>query len=66
MKVKQSDPFISADDSRPQPASMPDDRNGTIPKETFVKPQLISHGGVIDLTTAFGGSLTPTDRPHRF
>jgi hypothetical protein len=28
-------------------------------KAAFVKPQLIYHGTVVDLTTQFGGSLTP-------
>jgi hypothetical protein len=28
-------------------------------KPAFIKPKLIYHGSVVDLTTQFGGSLTP-------
>jgi hypothetical protein len=31
------------------------------PKPPFVKPELICHGAVVDLTSHFGGSFTPTD-----
>jgi hypothetical protein len=31
-------------------------------KSIFVKPQLICHGRVVDLTNQFGGSLTPEER----
>jgi hypothetical protein len=33
-------------------------------KAAFVKPELICHGVVADLTSSFGGSVTPTYRPN--
>jgi hypothetical protein len=30
-------------------------------KAPFVKPRLVCHGAVADLTNAFGGSITPND-----
>ena len=33
-------------------------------KPAFVKPELIFHGVVADLTSSFGGSVTPTYRPN--
>jgi hypothetical protein len=30
-------------------------------KPAFVKPSLICHGSVVDLTGQFGGSITPDD-----
>jgi hypothetical protein len=37
-------------------------RNGLEPKAAFIKPRLICHGRLVDLTTQFGGSLTPEER----
>jgi hypothetical protein len=31
-------------------------------KPAFIEPRLICHGRLVDLTTQFGGSLTPEER----
>ena len=36
------------------------DSQPSIRKAPFVKPELISHGDLVDVTAPFGGTLTPT------
>ena len=57
MTTQDSESLISAPDKR--------DRREPAGKATFVKPQLIWHGAVVDLTNQFGGSLTPEEREAR-
>jgi hypothetical protein len=51
------------------PEILPVDSHGTTetlrciePKAVFIKPRLVHHGRLVDLTTQFGGSLTPEER----
>jgi hypothetical protein len=58
MKAK-TDLFPSTADCTVDPVSTLDGRDAALRKAEFVKPELTSHGDLVDLTAPFGGSLKP-------
>ena len=64
MNQKQLDQLLSEDGLSTGPRTTSDSGNSAGRKPAFVKPELICYGVVADLTSSFGGSITPTYRPN--
>jgi len=64
MNEKQLDNFQTDDCRADVCGTTLDAGNSAGQKPAFVKPALICHGVVADLTSSFGGSITPSYRPN--
>lgn len=57
--MEKTDPCPSTDTYAVDPIKTRDGRDPALPKAEFIRPKLISHGDLVDLTAPFGGSITP-------